>query len=321
VRDFVRSRVVGGRQRISVHITFHAAGEQVLWPYGYTRRDVPPDMTELDHRVFQAMGRAMAARNGYTARQSSAMYPTEGDQIDWLYARQRIFTYTFELYPRGGSERARHYPPDEVIGPQTRRNRDAVLYLMSRAACPYAVLGAEARRLHCGSFFDDLEISRGWRVDPGGGDTATGGRWARGDAVRGRLQLGSAWSGQAVLVTGRRAGDDVDGGKTTVRSPFVDIPSTGRPTLRLRYWLGLSPSAGQHDGLRVHLVDGDGVRVATLATVSGDRTRRVPRWRRIERALPAETAGQRLAIQLVAVDEGRDSTVEAGVDDVRITAD
>ena len=38
MRDFVHSRVVGGRQRIRAHITFHTAGELVLWPYGYTYR-------------------------------------------------------------------------------------------------------------------------------------------------------------------------------------------------------------------------------------------------------------------------------------------
>jgi hypothetical protein len=319
MRDFVRSRVVGGRQRIRTHITFHAAGELILWPYGYTRTDVPPDMTALDRRAFRAMGRAMARMNGYRARQSSELYRTPGDMIDWMYARQRIFSFTFELYPRGGSERARHYPPDERIGPQTRRNREAVLYLMARAGCPYAPLGPDARRMNCGPFFDDLEIARGWRVDPGGGDTATDGRWARGDPDGRGLQLGSATSGQAVLVTGRRAGRDVDGGKTTVRSPLIDIPDDGPVRLRMRFWLGLSASAGGHDGLRVQLVDPDGVRDATLAVVSGERRKREPRWRRLVRTLPAEAAGRRVAIQIVAVDEGRDSTVEAGIDDVRIT--
>ena len=36
VRDFINSRVVGGRQQIKTAITFHTAGEEVLWPYGYT---------------------------------------------------------------------------------------------------------------------------------------------------------------------------------------------------------------------------------------------------------------------------------------------
>jgi murein tripeptide amidase MpaA len=320
VRDFVQGRVVRGRQRIRAHITFHTAGELVLWPFAYTRRDLPRDMTALDLRAFRALGRDMAASNRYRAKQSSAMYPTDGDQIDWMYARQRIFSFTFEMYPRGGAAPGRHYPPDERIGRETRRNRDAVLYLMSRAACPYAALGATARQRYCGPFYDDLEIGRGWRVDPGGGDGATDGRWARGKASRRGLQLGSAASGQSVLVTGRRGGHDVDRGRTTVRSPLITIPAAGGATLHLHYWVGLSPSAGQHDGLRVQLVGPGGVRLATLATVTGERTRRAPRWRTLKRAIPAELAGQRVAIQLVAVDEGRDSIVEVGVDDVRITA-
>ena len=81
--------------------------------------------------------------------QSSAMYPTDGDQIDWMYGRQGIFSFTFELYPTGGGTPRHHYPPDEIIGRETRRNREAVLYLMEQAACPYAVLGRAAER-HCG---------------------------------------------------------------------------------------------------------------------------------------------------------------------------
>jgi hypothetical protein len=278
-------------------------------------------MTELDQRTFRAMGRAMAEKNGYTAKQSSAMYRTEGDQIDWMYARQRIFSFTFELYPRSGTARQRHYPPDEVIPKQTRRNRAAVLYLMAKAGCPYEVLSAMSARLNCGPFFDDLEVWRGWRTDPGGGDTASDGRWVRGDAMPDRLQLGSAVSGRAVLVTGRRAGHDVDGGRTRVRSPLIDIPASGRATVRLRYWLGHSATAGPEDGLRVVLVDADGTPVATLAEIMGAGTRREPRWRSLERAVPEELAGRRLSIQLVAIDEGPDSTVEAGVDQVRITTD
>jgi carboxypeptidase T len=149
MRDFVRSRVIDGQQRIRTHITFHTAGELVLWPFSYTRADRPPDMRALDLRAFRAMGRAMAATNGYTAMQSSAMYPTDGDQIDWMYGRQGIFSFTFELYPTGGGTPRHHYPPDEIIRRETRRNREAVLYLMEQAACPYAVLGARAAERHC----------------------------------------------------------------------------------------------------------------------------------------------------------------------------
>jgi hypothetical protein len=95
-----------------------------------------------DWRTFVAMAQAMAASNGYRAMQSSDLYVTDGDQIDWMYARHRIFSFTFELYPTEQvSSHADHEPPDEVIAAQTARNRGALLYLIDLAACPYAAAG------------------------------------------------------------------------------------------------------------------------------------------------------------------------------------
>jgi hypothetical protein len=263
----------------------------------------------------------MAATNGYVAKQSSAMYPTDGDMIDWMYGRQRIFSYTFELYPKGGGTPKQHYPPDEVIGRETRRNHDAVLLLLARAACPYAAIGAVSARLNCGPFFDDLEIARGWRADPDGSDSASQGRWQRGDPSPDAFQDSDAVSGSAVLVTGRQRGVDVDGGAVTVRSPLFRVPDDGIATLRLSWWLGHSADAGPDDGLRVHLVDADGTRLATLLSVSGSGQRRVPAWRGYAARLPEGLGGRRVAIELHARDAGPDATLEAGVDQVRVTAD
>ena len=47
MRDFVNSRVIGGKQQIGTHVSFHTNGKLVLWPYGYTRTNVPGDMNEL----------------------------------------------------------------------------------------------------------------------------------------------------------------------------------------------------------------------------------------------------------------------------------
>ena len=99
MRDFMPSRRIGGVQQIKTAITFHTAGEQILWPYGYTKTDVPGDMTVDDHAALAAMGRKMARMNGYTPMQSSSLYVTDGDEIDWAYGKQRIWMYTFELYP------------------------------------------------------------------------------------------------------------------------------------------------------------------------------------------------------------------------------
>jgi len=319
IRDFVLSRRVGGLQRIVTHITFHAAGEFVLWPYGHTYRNVPPDMTKIDELALRRMGHKMAKTNGYTAQQSSSMYPTYGDESDWLYGTQRVFSYTFELYPTNAdTSSTRHYPPDELIGRETKRNRAAVLYLMDQADCPYRVTGKAAA--YCGPLYDDMEVARGWRTDPAGTDTADAGLWQRGDPAMSARQLGSAISGRSVLVTGRNSAADVDGGRTTIRSRSIHLPSNTAATLRLRYWVGMSDDAGTGDRFRVRLVrPSDGRVLATALTVSGGSGARTPGWTSLTWSIPASLRGKNVAVELLASDGGSGATVEAGVDDVRIT--
>ncbi|MEU0101913.1 M14 family metallopeptidase [Streptomyces sp. NPDC006267] len=144
VADFVRSRVIGGKQQITAAIDFHTYSELVLWPFGYTYDDTAPGMTADDRDAFAAVGRKMAASNGYTAEQSSDLYITDGSIDDWLWGSQRIFGYTFEMYPRS-SWSGGFYPPDEVIERETSRNRDAVLQLIENADCMYRSIGKEAR--------------------------------------------------------------------------------------------------------------------------------------------------------------------------------
>jgi hypothetical protein len=144
VRDFVDSRVIGGKQQITAGIDFHSYGELVLWPFGYTFTDVPPDMSQDDHDVYVTMGQAMAATNGYTPEQASELYITDGTIDDWTYGVHRILTFSFEMYPVTSGQGG-FYPPDEVIPAQTARNRAAVLYLLDKAGCPYAVIGKQAQ--------------------------------------------------------------------------------------------------------------------------------------------------------------------------------
>ncbi|MEW2066970.1 M14 family metallopeptidase [Streptomyces sp. NPDC007346] len=142
VADFVRSRVVGGKQQITAAIDFHTYGELVLWPYGYTYDDTAPGLTADDRDAFAAVGREMAASNGYTAQQSSDLYITDGSIDDWLWGSQKIFGYTFEMYPRSSSGGG-FYPPDEIIERETSRNREAVLQLIENADCMYRSIGKE----------------------------------------------------------------------------------------------------------------------------------------------------------------------------------
>ena len=319
IRDFMASRVIGGRQQIKTAITFHTSGQQILWPYGYTTTDVPWDMTAEDHAALAALGKRMAATNGYTAMQSSSLYVTDGDEIDWAYGVYHIFMYTMELYPRGGVGNARFYPPDEVIGPQTERNKAAILMLIEAAGCRYAVIGRA--RQDCGPLYDDFETSTGWVRNPLGTDTATSGLWQRANPAPTALQAGTVPSGSRALVTGYPAGAnvnayDVDGGETTIRSTAIALPAqVGALTFRSFFAHGSNSSAA--DYLRVYVEAANGVRTLVRQELGTPRTRR-PVWVTPTISM-TRWAGQTVRIVFAAADRGHASTVEAGVDDVRIT--
>lgn len=321
MRDFIASRRVDGRQQIKTAITFHTAGQQILWPYGYTKTDVPADMTADDHAALVALGRKMATTNGYTAMQSSSLYVTDGDEIDWAYGVQHIFMYTFELYPSHSqvSTTARFYPPDEVIGPQTERNREAILTLIEASGCPYSLTGKA--KANCGPLYDDFETYGGWTRNPLGTDTATGGVWQRANPAATTRQAGSVPSGSRALVTGPRAGAtagsyDVDGGVTTIRSTPVTLPlEVG--SLTFRYYLAHSSNSSTADYFRAYVEDAAGVRTM-VKQERGAANTDLPTW--TTATIPMTPwAGQTVRIVFAAADLGRASTVEAAVDDVRIT--
>ncbi|WP_399928878.1 M14 family metallopeptidase [Streptomyces kanamyceticus] len=142
VADFVRSRVVGGKQQIRAAVDFHTYSELILWPYGYTYADTAAGLTQDDRDAHATVGRKMAASNGYTPEQASDLYITDGSIDDWLWGAQKIFSYTFEMYPSSAGGGG-FYPPDEVIERETSRNRDAVLQLMENADCMYRSIGKE----------------------------------------------------------------------------------------------------------------------------------------------------------------------------------
>jgi hypothetical protein len=316
--DFVDSRVVGGRQQIRAAISFHEYGRIVMWPYGYTYTDVPSDMTADDHKALKIIGRNLAASNGYRAQQASDLYLTSGRFGDFAYGRHRIFHYTFELSTRD-------YPDDARIAGETKRNREAVLYLAEMAGCPYAVLGKSVAFARCGPFDDDLEISRGWGADPDGTDTATVGGWERGNAAgtsaSGAKQLADAPSGVGVYSTGKSAGDaasanDLDGGVTTVLSPAIRLTSRSHE-LRFRYYLAHDAAATIDDELRVEVVAADGS-ARTVFVEAGSSDDDDAAWASASISL-RRWGGQTIRLRFIARDGGADNLVEAAFDDVRVT--
>ncbi|MBO4159826.1 zinc carboxypeptidase [Micromonospora sp. MMS20-R2-23] len=144
LRDFVNSRVVGGVQQIKANIDWHTYSQLVLWPFGYTTANTPSGMTADQYNTFATLGQRMAATNGYTPEQSSDLYITDGDSLDWMWATHKIWAYTFEMYPGSSGAGGGFYPPDEVIPAQTSRNKEAVLLLSEYADCPYRVINKQS---------------------------------------------------------------------------------------------------------------------------------------------------------------------------------
>ena len=323
VRDFVLSRRIGGIQQIKAHITFHTNGQLILWPYGYTKTDIPADMTKDDHSAFVAMGKGMAARNGYTAEQSSDLYITDGDQIDWLYGTQRIFSFTWELYPpETATVWGDHYPADENIATQVARNKSALLWFLAVGACPYGTINLAIP--NCGPFFDDVEIGRGWTSNPDGTDTAPAtARLVRGnpEATSGygrTIQPDATASGRYSFVTGPAAGasanaNDLDG-VTTIRSIPIALPAEPG-VLSFRYVFAHGPNTSS-DSLKAWIEDETGTRTlvfskpGTWATVPAAWTRAV---------VPLTPfAGTSIRIVIQASDRASDNLVEVLVDDIRV---
>jgi carboxypeptidase T len=327
LRDFVLSRRIGGVQQIKVNIDFHTYSELVLWPYGYKTADTGSDMTADQRNTFATIGQQMAATNGYTPEQASDLYIADGIIIDWLFNNQGIFSYTFEMFPT--SSNPGFYPPDEQIGPQTTRNREAVLILSEYADCVYRAIGKEAQ--YCGGtpgttvWEDTFETATGWTTNPNGTDTATTGAWERGDPEQTTsgvtLQLGTTVSGVNDLVTARLAGasagvNDVDGGATSARSPAVTLPGTGTLTLSYSWYLAHLNNAGSADFFRVSIVHNGGTTV--LFTQAGAASNRAGAWSTGTHNISAY-AGQSVRILVECADASTGSLIECGLDDAKIT--
>jgi hypothetical protein len=320
VRDFLASRVVNGRQQIRTAITFHESGRLVMWPYGYTMANIPADMTAADHNALVIIGRHMASTSRYKPEQASDLYLTSGTTRDYEYGTYRIFAYTFEMS-------IKDYPDDSLIASETGRNKEAVLYLIERASCPLAVLGTATRIARCGAFDDDLEVNRGWRINLDGTDTATAGRWQRGNpyptsTASGRKQPDSVPSGRSAFVTGTAAGSsaasyDLDGGRTSVTSPTIALPGPAHQKLQFRWSFAHDRTARSGDEFRAEVLDAVGAST-TVLLARGASVERNAGWHFASIDLSA-WAGQTVRIRFSATDVGTNGIVEAAFDDVRVT--
>jgi extracellular elastinolytic metalloproteinase len=174
-------------------------------------------------------------------------------------------------------------------------------------------------------FFDNFETNQGWTTNPNGTDTATTGRWERGDPETttsgGTMQLGTTVSGVNDLVTGRLAGasvgaNDIDGGTTSIQSPAITLQGGTTFTLTFSYYLAHLNNSSTADFFRVSVVDG--ASVTTVFQELGAATQDNAAFTTATVNL-SQFAGRTIRILIQAADAGGASLVEAGVDDVRIT--
>ena len=174
-------------------------------------------------------------------------------------------------------------------------------------------------------FFDDFETSQGWTTNPNGTDTATTGQWERANPEdtnsSGPKQLGTTVSGSFDLVTGATAGssvgvNDIDNGVTSIRSPNISLPTGLDLTLTFNYYLAHTTNSSSADFLRITAVGSSSqVLFEELGAANNDDGV----WDLASVNLNA-FAGQTIYLLVEAADAAGGSIVEAGIDDVAITA-
>jgi glucose/arabinose dehydrogenase len=176
-------------------------------------------------------------------------------------------------------------------------------------------------------FEESFESASGWTLT-GGANSATRGLWQRGDPQPTTnagmpLQLGYCQGSTQCLITGLSAGtsngsNDVDDGQTSMQSPAIALPA-GRPlTLAFGFYFAHNDNATNADLFRVRVVGENGV-AQTVYARPGSGRNVAGAWGTRTVSLDA-WAGQTVNIRVDTIDGSPGSLIEAGVDNVVITA-
>jgi len=109
LRDLAR------RERIALHVDFHAYGQLLLYPWGYTGSPAK------DRDRFAAFGDRMASamfaphQTPYRLSAAIELYPAAGTMLDWMYGEVGALSYTIELRPAWpGGSRGFVLPPEQI---------------------------------------------------------------------------------------------------------------------------------------------------------------------------------------------------------------
>ncbi|MBB6096251.1 glucose/arabinose dehydrogenase [Povalibacter uvarum] len=176
-------------------------------------------------------------------------------------------------------------------------------------------------------FSETFETQTGWTL-PSGANTASSGRWERGDpqatGSSGRAMQPTSCAGGTVncMITGLAAGssagaNDVDGGLTTIESPPIALPTSGTITLRFSFYLAHLNNASSADFFRVQVVGANGTPQSVFQR-NGSASTIAAAWSSQTVNLTS-FAGQTIRLRFVAADGSSASLIEAGVDAVSVT--
>ncbi len=175
-------------------------------------------------------------------------------------------------------------------------------------------------------FDDTFETDQGWTVGAPG-DTATAGIWTRNVPQYTGPQPSEDHTsppGTRCFVTDYRGGAldqyDVDGGRTTLISPAIDLTQPG--AYLISYWRWYSNEFGStpnQDVFRVDVSDDNGATWVNVETIgpSGVGTAGYWLYHEFDPTALVDATSQ-VRVRFVAEDAGADSVIEAAIDDFRV---
>jgi carboxypeptidase T len=123
LRDLAR------RERVALHVDFHAYGQLLLYPWAYTGTPAKDRdrFAGLGDRMASAMFAAHQTR--YRLMSGVDLYAAAGTMSDWMYGEAGALSYTIELRPKGPGGANGFVLPPEQIRPTCDEGLAAVLAL------------------------------------------------------------------------------------------------------------------------------------------------------------------------------------------------
>ena len=170
---------------------------------------------------------------------------------------------------------------------------------------------------------DDMESDAGWVRDVAG-DTAPRGLWVRGIPRETRANPGydgspdgrSCWFTGQSPVANNNTYEDVDGGRTTLLTPLVDLSGMDEPRVAYRRWFHTSWNGPQDDVFDVEISNDGGQSWQLLERVGPTGRETEGGWFRAsfrvrDHVLPTS----QVQLRFIASDTGGPTIVEAAIDE------